>query len=329
MPPPASSRFSREGRPVILTVTPNPSLDRTVFVDALERGAVIRARRTRTEPSGKGVNVALALHRLGFDARAVVAVGGALGEQVSRLLRDAGLHIRAVAVAGETRCNLSIVEPDGTVTKVNEPGPDLSVAEITALVDAVREELAGADRLAVCGSLPAGAPEDLLARLVILGHEAGVPVAVDSSGPALRAALAAGPDLVAPNAFELAELVERPLHTLGEIVDAAAEIRERGVGAVLVSLGGDGAVLVDEAGAVHAEAPVTRVVSAVGAGDALLAGFLSAQAAGAPVVDALVTALRWAAAAVGQEGTLLSHLDPDQPVVVHRALDRSRRLRGT
>ena len=126
------------------------------------------------------------------------------------------------------------------------------------------------------GSLPAGVPIDLYAQLTELGHRRQVNVVVDSSGPPLAASLPAGPDLIKPNEHELAELVGGDLDTLGDVIDAAEDIRRRGVGAVLASLGADGVILLDAAGALYAEAPVTRVVSNwVGAGDALLAGYLS------------------------------------------------------
>jgi 1-phosphofructokinase len=308
---------------MIITVTPNPSVDRTVFIDALPRGAVIRSERTRSEPSGKGVNVALALRAHGHDVVAVLPVGGAVGTQIVAMLDVADVAVIAVPIAGEIRNNISLVEPDGTVTKINEPGPVLDIAEAEALTLAALEKTHEANWLAGCGSLPAGVPSDLYAQLAVEGRRRGVKVAVDSSGPALRAALPAGPDLVKPNAHELAEVVGRPLRTLGDVVDAAVLLRERGARSVLASLGADGAVLVDDSGVFHGQAPVPRVVSAVGAGDALLAGFLGAGGSGRA---ALRAALTWAAAAVQHEGTLFSGADPAVTVTIHDTVDRNRQL---
>jgi 1-phosphofructokinase len=193
---------------------------------------------------------------------------------------------------------------------------------VAALVAAALDGT-GVTWLAGCGSLPAGVPVDLYARLATDARRAGVRTAIDTSGPALRAAVAAGPDLVKPNAHELAEITGRDLDTLGDVVDAAGRLRAQGVRAVLASLGADGAVLVDEQGALHAEAPVPRVVSTVGAGDALLAGFLSAGGGRA----ALRTAMTWGAAAVQHDGTLFSGADPAVTVTVHDVADRDRRLR--
>jgi len=308
---------------MILTVTPNPSVDRTVFVDALPRGAVIRSRRSRTEPSGKGVNVSLALLGHGVPTIAVLPLGGSTGAQLSQMLHELRLETREVAVRGEVRSNVSLVEPDGVVTKVNEAGPELTLDELSALVDVAVQNLDGAEWLACCGSLPPGAPVDLYAELTRRAHRAGVRVAVDTSGPPLEAALAAGPDLVKPNADELAELVGRSLRTYGDVVDAASELRRRGVGAVLASLGADGAILVDDAGATHAWSRVETVVSTVGAGDATLAGFL---AGGEDRGGRLRMALEWGAAAVQHEGTLFSPVGSAATVHAGTTIDPARPL---
>jgi 1-phosphofructokinase len=308
---------------MIITLTPNPSVDRTVFVDALPRGAVIRSHGARSEPSGKGVNVALALRAHDHDALAVLPVGGPLGAHLIEMLRATDVDHITVPIAGEIRSNVSLVEPDGTVTKVNEPGPPLSAAEIEALIAAALKDTHDVTWLAACGSLPPETPSDLYARLTADAHRSGVRIAVDSSGRALRAALLAGPDLIKPNADELAEVTGRDLHTLGDVLDAAEILCARGVRAVLASLGGDGAVLLEDGVALHAETPDVEVVSTVGAGDALLAGFLSAGGSGE---GALRTAMAWAAAAVQHDGTLFPQAETPCPVLVHDRLDRERRL---
>jgi 1-phosphofructokinase len=308
---------------MIITVTPNPSVDRTVFIDALPRGAVVRSRRSRSEPSGKGVNVALALRAHGHEVIAVLPVGGAVGAQIVAMLDVAGLPLITVPIAGDVRSNVSLVEPDGTITKINEAGPVLDEAEAEALAVAALAKTDGASWLAGCGSLPAGLPENFYADLITEGRRRGVKVAIDSSGPALRAALPAGPDLVKPNVHELAEVVERPLTTLGDVADAAVALRQRGARSVLASLGADGALLVDESGVLHGRAAVPRVVSAVGAGDALLAGFLVAGGSGR---DSLRSALTWAAAAVQHEGTLFSGADSAVAVTVDDVIDRELHL---
>lgn len=311
---------------MILTVTANPSVDRTIAVDALVRGALIRSRRSWTEPSGKGVNVAIALHRQGVEVAAVVPLGGPSGDHLRRQLDETGVRVHEVAIGGEIRSNVSVIEPDGTVTKINDAGPQLSAAEVEALVGVVADHLDGADWLACCGSLPAGVPVDLYARLAELGRSRGVRVAIDSSGEPLRSGLRGRPDLVKPNVHELAELVRRPLTTLGDAVEAAHEVLALGASSVLASLGADGLLLIDAAGAVHAEAPVPAIASAVGAGDAALAGYLSVAGTGPDRVAALRAAAAWGAAAVHHPGTLLPAVSVDQRVTVHAHVDAARKL---
>lgn len=291
----------------IVTLTPNPSLDRTVAIPRLRRGAVLRATSSRVDPGGKGVNVARALLRNRRAAIAVLPSGGAEGAQLAALLADEGVRAVCVPIAGTVRANVTVAEPDGTVTKLNEPGPLLTTEEVEQLLaqTVATARRAGRGWVVGCGSLAPGMLPDLYARLVRLGHEQGLRVAVDTSGAPLAAALDARPDLLKPNAEELAELVGRALPSLGAVIDAARELLQRGVGAVLVSLGPEGALLVAGDRSVHAQPPPIRVASTVGAGDCALAGFLAASTAPVAVDDetALAEAVTWGAAAAALPGT--------------------------
>jgi 1-phosphofructokinase len=299
---------------MIVTLTLNPSLDRAIEVDALERGAVIRAASANLDPGGKGVNVSRALLGNGIRSTAVVPCGGDEGEQLVRLLRAEGVEVHAVPIAGRTRSNITIVEPDGTVTKINEPGAPLEPGELDALAAAVLAAAGPEDWAVVCGSLPPGVPVDVYARLYQRCTAAGIRVAVDSSGPALVSAVAAGPALVKPNREELAEASGRPIESLGDAVDAAKQLRAWGAGTVLASLGADGAVLVDAQGVTVGEAEVVTRRSSVGAGDALLAGFLAGGGEGAA---ALAEALAWGAAAVGLPGSRMPTAADIHREIVH------------
>lgn len=285
---------------MILTLTLNPSLDRAMEVGALTRGAVIRATSTHLDPGGKGVNVSRALLANGVPSRAVLPVGGAEGAQLVDLLRAEDVDLIGVPIAGRTRSNITLAEPDGTVTKVNESGPVLTGAEFAAVTEAVLAVADSADWVVACGSVPPGLPVSAFGALCARLVAAGVRLAVDTSGPALRAAAEVGVALVKPNREELAEAVGTPLDSLGDVVDAAARLRDWGAGAVLASLGADGAVLVDADGVVVGESPVAQPRSTVGAGDALLAGFLAAGARGP---TALAEGLAWGAAAVSLPGS--------------------------
>ncbi|MCX5381895.1 1-phosphofructokinase [Streptomyces sp. NBC_00083] len=310
----------------ILTVTPNPSLDRTYEVPGLRRGAVLRATGERVDPGGKGVNVSRAVAAAGHRTLAVLPLGGAPGALVAELLAAEGIEVAVVPVAGRTRSNIAVVEPDGSLTKINAPGPELSAAESELLLAAVREHSVGADWIACCGSLPPGLAPRWYADLVVRAHEAGARVALDTSGPALMAALRERPDVVKPNAEELARAVGRPLATVGDAVEAAEEMRQSGAGAVLASLGADGQLLVCAAGTYFACAPVDAVRSSVGAGDASLAGFLTAGGEGP---RALAAAVAHGAAAVRLPGSVLpvpADLAPSR-VTVTEAVPLERPLR--
>ena len=312
---------------MIVTLTPNPSVDRTVEVDELIRGAVLRATSAHVDPGGKGVNVARALAANGRKAAAVLPCGGSEGTQLIALLEPEGISAVPVAIRGSVRANISVTEPDGTVTKLNEPGPELSPDEVAALVAATVEAArAGAAWVVCSGSLPRGVPQRFYADLVPALRATGARVVVDTSGPALTAALPARPDLIKPNREELAEEAGQPVRTLGDALRAAMVLRERGAGTVLASLGADGALLVEETGAYSGEAPVETVRGAVGAGDATLAGFLAGGGAGP---EALAEALAWGAAAVSLPGSRMPRPDDlrRQAVRIHDRLEEGRVLR--
>jgi len=285
---------------MIITLTANPSVDRTVEVAALRPGTVIRARASRVDAGGKGVNVARALAAHGCKAKAVLPSGGAEGAQLEALLAGSGLDLRTVRIAGSIRANVTVVEADGTTTKLNEPGPVLSLDELDALAVTLSDAAGPADWVVLSGSLSPGAPAGWYAGLIRQLHGTGPRVAIDSSGPPLAEAIAARPDLVKPNREELAELTGRSIDTIADVVGAAVTLTGRGVHTVLTSLGPAGAVLVRRNAAWHATAAALEPRSTVGAGDALLAGYL---AAGADGPGALAEAVAWGSAAAALPGS--------------------------
>lgn len=316
---------------MIITVTPNPSLDRTVtLTTTLTRGTVHRIASVSTEPGGKGVNVAGALTLAGLDAVAVLPA--APHDPFVAALATAGVPHATVPISEAVRTNLAITETDGTTTKLNERGATLDPVSLTALTDTVIERAAAADWVVLSGSLPPGAPDswyaDLVARLAPLRCK----VAVDTSDAPLLA-LAAGfgraaPDLLKPNSEELASLVGRSADELENaaaqgdpdpVVAAALELVRRGVGSVLATLGAAGAVLVDANGAWLATPPPITPKSTVGAGDSSLAGYLRADVGGAEAPRRLQMAVAYGSAAAALPGTALpspADLDLDAVRVV-------------
>jgi 1-phosphofructokinase len=315
---------------MITTVTPNPSVDWTLEVPTLTRGKVHRITAARQEPSGKGVNVTRALTVNGVQSVAVLPVGGTEGAELEALLATERVSYRSVPVAGSVRVNISLTEPDGTATKINALGPTLSDEETGRLLAAAADASAGAAWVLGSGSLPRGVGAAFYARLGETAQRSGARFALDSSGASLLAGLRARPDVIKPNTEELAQASGRPLATFGDTVDAARELRQLGAVTVVVSMGSDGALLVDEEGVLHGEAFVGPPRSTVGAGDALLAGYLAGTLmSDAKRSAALREAVAWAAAALRLDGSRVPVItEADRTtVVLDDAPDLSRRLR--
>jgi len=324
---------------VIVTLTPNPGLDLTYTLPPDTGDVEVHRARTATlEASGKGVNVSRALTRAGVATCAVLPVAGGTGRHLRELLEQEGVTCRTVAQAGETRVNTTALRPGEETLKLNGPGALLAPAEQHDLLEAVAAalELAPADGrerwLAVCGSLPPGMEPSSVADVVAVAHRHGARVAVDASGPALAAALAAGADLLAPNQIELAAILPeilpegrlepgpRPVSVLAEV---ARELSRTSGAELLVSLGRDGALWTDGRQVLHGWAPALTPVNTAGAGDALLAGWLVE----APTMrDRLARAVAWGRSAClaattvdpypgrhGVEGISVVTLDPPDP----------------
>jgi 1-phosphofructokinase len=302
---------------VIVTVTPNPSIDRTVALPGeLVRGAVHRVTAVSSEPGGKGVNVARALTLAGVDTVAVLPAGER--DPFLAALRAQGVRFQAVGVSGSVRTNLAITESDGTTTKVNEPGSALSAAEAAELAEAVAERAQFAQWVVLSGSLPPGLPDSWYSEMTTLLAPLPCKVAVDTSDAPL-AALAAGlevaaPDLIKPNSDELAGLAGVSADSLetalahgdpGPTVRAAQQLIDRGVATVLATLGAAGAVLVDHSGAWLATPPPVRPRSTVGAGDSALAGYVRAEIGGADAPARLQMAVAYGSAAAALPGSAL------------------------
>lgn len=294
---------------MILTLTLNPSIDRTVELGgALGRGEVQRATAAATEvAAGKGVNVARALAAAGVAARAIVMARP--DDRFAALLAADGVDAVCVPVGAPVRTNLALTEPDGTTTKVNEPGAAIDEAAAAAMLGAVRANAGAAEWLVIAGSLPTGARAQLVVEAIRAAREArpGIRIAVDSSGAPLAAAVHAGAvDLAKPNEEELEELLGLSRGEIDGHAAAAAAARalvDHGVGTVLLTLGGDGAILADAAHTLHAAPPPTVVRSTVGAGDASLAGWLIAEDRGDHAAGRLQQAVAHGSAAAAMPGT--------------------------
>jgi len=321
-PPGRLPRGSRIGDGMIVTVTPAPGLDRTYTALQFVPGRVNRATSSVVEASGKGVNVSRALAAAGAATVAVLPLGGPEGQQLADLLAADAVPFLAISTDVATRTNTTLAVSGEPTTKMNAPSPalpDRVWAEVEERLGDLLLRNPGAWVLC-SGSTPPGA-DRLPAQLIKLARRFGARSAVDSSGPPLAAVLDSGPDLIAPNHLELAEIVGIDPRSLnpdghasaaGDLVDMAAgwsaAVARRTGGAVLVTLGASGAVYCDAGGSWHALAPQIVPVNTVGAGDALLAGFLSVAGSVNPEHPAtpggaLATAVAWGTSACAMAGT--------------------------
>ncbi|WP_399886289.1 1-phosphofructokinase family hexose kinase [Streptomyces sp. BBFR51] len=280
---------------MILTVTLNTALDITYRVPALRPHASHRVTGVTERPGGKGLNVGRVLAALGHEVTVTGFAGGTTGDVVREGLTGVhGVSDALVPVAGSTRRTIAVVdERTGDTTQLNEAGPVVAPAEWNAFLEAYEGLLAGAAAVALCGSLPPGVPVGAYAGLVRTARAAGVPVLLDTSGEPLRRGLAARPDLIKPNADELAELTgsHEPLR-------ATQAARRRGARSVVASLGAQGLLAVTPEGRWRAAPPAHVHGNPTGAGDSAVAGLLSGLVEHLPWPDRLARAVALSAATV-------------------------------
>jgi 1-phosphofructokinase family hexose kinase len=293
----------------VVIAGPNLTIDRTLSIDELRPGEVLRFERAVVTPGGKGVNVARVARDLGAGAVLVGFVPGRTGAAGAALLDDEGLSVRGVEVGGELRSTAVVLERSGRVTVFNEPGPPLAPADWERYEAVVADAVAGHRVLACSGSLPPGAPADAYARLVALAHAADALAIVDVGGSQLAAAVEAGADVVTPNLAEAEGLLHgRPDETVeaGDVgvvreraVAAARALVERGAACAVVTAAEAGAAVADGWLARWVAAPVVdEVRNPIGAGDALAGGLALALERGESFAAAVVLGMACGAASV-------------------------------
>ena len=271
---------------MIHTLTLSPTLDLTFLVPDFRTDDTRRASTVLRGAGGKGINVSRVATRLGHPTLALGFLGGTTGLEVSRLLEDEGVRTWLVAVESNTRTNPIVQDAQGGHLRVSSPGEPVGEEDVVALWNNLFA-LRAPDWLLVSGSKPPGVPADFFERVIERARREGIPVVADADGDELRRAVEAGVDLVKPNWYELERLAGRALPTHDDVLIAAREVIARGVGAVAVSLGKDGAYLIRQDGAWFARPPKVEVQSAVGSGDSLVAGLCVKLAEGWAPGDAL------------------------------------------
>ncbi|MFW5843928.1 MAG: 1-phosphofructokinase family hexose kinase [Spirochaetota bacterium] len=295
-----------EGK-LLITVTVNPAVDKSAWVERVVREDKLRCRDPRSDPGGGGINVSRVLTRLGGKTLAVYCAGGFVGEKLRKLLSRESVPEKRVEISEETRENLTVIEtPRGHQYRFGMPGPRLSEEEVRRALDAPFEGPEKPDWIVGSGSLPPGVTEDFYARLGRRARDAGVRFAVDTSGSALAATLDAEPTLIKPNLRELANLVGRESLEDRKVGREARRLASEGKARyVVVSLGSGGAVVATSDGWNRLRAPTVPAKSRIGAGDSMTAAMVLRLAAGASIVDAARYGIAAGSAAVITEGTEL------------------------
>lgn len=255
---------------MIYTITANPSIDYVVTADAIELGTVNRLKTSISLPGGKGINVSRILDQLNIDTTALGFVGGYTGAFVQTALKTNNLKTDFTKIQEDTRINVKIKADQET--EINGQGPSISSSEVTAFKRTL-ENLKPGDVVVMSGSLPPTLTNDFYKNLIPLIQAQNADFVIDTTGQALLDTLSAHPLVVKPNHHELAELFHTELHSLTEIASYGRRLLELGAKNVLISMAGDGALLITQDETYYSKAPKGQVVNSVGAGDSMIAGF--------------------------------------------------------
>lgn len=277
---------------MILCISLNPAIDRRLRLERLAAGEVNRAKVVEPMPGGKAAHVAMGVKTFGEEVLWVGFLGGATGEACERGLAALGMPVQAVRIREETRNNLEIIDEAGTVTEILEPGPRVNDEELREMISVCRslfEKYGASGQAVLSGSLPPGAPADFYAQLITEARACGCRTLLDTSGDALKNGLHGAPDFVKPNRHEAEQLTGLTLDDARQSAYAAHRLIRAGAASVALSLGAEGMLWLSslDAAPLLARPPAVKVVSAVGSGDASLAGFAVAHARGLSDIETI------------------------------------------
>lgn len=292
--------------PNIATITLNPAVDQTVSIPYFRAGEVNRVEWEQSDPGGKGVNVASFLTDFGYS----VSVSGFLGKENAELFHtfftQKGIQNRFVTIPGKTRVNVKIIDAaQQQVTDVNFPGQSPAESDIEKLYEAIATLTQDHDWFVLSGSIPAGLSTDIYGELVAELKAQGKTVVLDASGKSLRQAIPFAPYAIKPNIDELQEWVGHPLEGEGAIAQSAQTLLDKGIHSVVVSMGAKGAIFAEQEAIVIARPPHIEVVSTVGAGDAMVSGFVTGKLRGLTLADCARLATSFSMGALSQVGPRL------------------------
>lgn len=288
---------------MIITVTMNPAIDRTVTLPAFAHGGLNRIQRIETDIGGKGINVSKTIRALGGYSVAIGLAGGRNGETIERTLQQMGIRTDLIPLNAETRYNIKIVEDNGCVTELNEPGPEVGREQTEALLRLVDAYAAEDAIFVLSGSIPRGVPVDIYAHMIDIVHAKKGKTLLDADGEAFRCALEAGPDIIKPNRAELEALYGVCGSGLTELREMGEKLLQKGIDRAVVSLGAKGALFLEKEKALYGKGLCVQTCSTVGAGDAMAAAIAYAWERTLPMEQYAALAMAASAGAVTTPGT--------------------------
>lgn len=288
---------------MIVTVTMNPAVDKTIKLDEFKRGALNRIDTVELDAGGKGINVSKAIHMLGGQSVATGFLGGSAAKYFSDALVDYRISMDFVNVFGETRTNIKVVEPDGLLTELNESGPIIHDTQIQDLMEKL-DFLASEDTWFVfSGSVPKGVSPDIYQQMITRVKQKGAKTVLDADGELFRNGIKACPDIVKPNRTELEQYFGENAADDEILISMGKKILEQGIGMVVISLGRNGAIFMTDSVTYGVPAVETQVNSSVGAGDSLVAGLVYGLHQKKSLEKSIAQAVATSTGAVMTEGT--------------------------
>ncbi len=281
---------------MITTITLNVAVDKAYVIGKLIDHTVMRVNRCTNTAGGKGLNVAKVVHLCGEEVQATGFVGGFNGAYVEDMLKKQNIPSRFVHVQGETRSCINVLDEDGGSTEFLEPGEPIRPEEVQEFLDQFDDIIADSSVVTISGSVPKGVDVTMYAKLIEKIKAQGKKVVLDTSGALLKESIKACPTMVKPNTDEIEDLLGIKVNNHKDLVEGAKKLHEMGIPVVVVSLGGDGALVVSDEGVFRGQPPKIEVVNTVGCGDSMTAAFAVAFARGLSVQEALRYAIAVSAA---------------------------------
>jgi 1-phosphofructokinase family hexose kinase len=289
----------------IISITLNPSIDVTLWLDGLHLDKANRVERETREMGGKGINVSHTVHSFGLDTLCLTVAGEENSREFASYLERDGLRYELLQTEGAVRENLTL-RSEGQTVKINRKGPSMSAMMFGALMALIKKHIRPGDIAVFGGSLPENISVQDYMELILAVKNAGALIALDSDSLRLDDYRNIAPWLIKPNIHELKNIVEIKGTTITDIVDAARVLKENGIENVLVSLGGNGIACLSGSSVIHAAVPTVDVKSTVGAGDSALAGFIVGYVKDYPLEECVRLAAACGTATAMKDGTALA-----------------------